>query len=350
MMQDIAPGLLRLIQKEFEENFSKSEIIARVHEKIWDATATYLDADSFALEVGEILANAYQNNLSSAVLPDRHMYYNIADRIITPTLTKNHELITGVASDVQTILNKAAGIGIKALVPEINQDRIKGLIEKAVSVEDFDDVKWILDEPVKNHAQSIVTDSIQANAEFHYKSGMSPKIIRTSTGSCCEWCRKLEGAYKYPDVPKDIYHRHDYCRCTVDYLSEKSSTNVHNGNHGKRRYAQDEYGRYRMQKESRKQMIRQRQAKEKKQKTQARQKRIENSKEITEKELSRMSIDKLRALAEKEAVKYYGSGLSGISFGGYDVKEAARQLARNGTRASLKKDIMSMHRKNKKMQ
>ncbi|WP_205422898.1 hypothetical protein [Granulicatella sp. zg-ZJ] len=49
------------------------------------------------------------------------------------------------------------------------------------------------------------------------KHGLSPKIIRTHTGNCCDWCRNLAGVYDYPKVPKDVYRRHGNCRCTVDY-------------------------------------------------------------------------------------------------------------------------------------
>ena len=29
----------------------------------------------------------------------------------------------------------------------------------------------------------------------------------------------LEGEYEYPDVPKDVYRRHENCDCTVEYIS-----------------------------------------------------------------------------------------------------------------------------------
>ena len=64
------------------------------------------------------------------------MYYNIASRIIPETLQHNHELITEVTAKIQEDLNKRAGIGIKAIKPELNEDRIKGLIEKVSNVED----------------------------------------------------------------------------------------------------------------------------------------------------------------------------------------------------------------------
>ena len=114
-------------------------------------------------------------------------------------------------------VSASSKIGIKAIEPALNQDRIDGIINRISNEEHFDEVKWILGEPVVNFTQSIVDDSIKANAEFQYKAGLTPKIIRTVAGNCCEWCRALAGKYSYPDVPKDVYRRHQRCRCTVNY-------------------------------------------------------------------------------------------------------------------------------------
>lgn len=67
---------------------------------------------------------------------------------------------------------------------------------------------------------AVVDDLIKSNADFHYKAGLSPKIIRKSNGSCCDWCSNLVGVYDYEDV-KDtgnaVFRRHRYCDCTVIY-------------------------------------------------------------------------------------------------------------------------------------
>lgn len=66
--------------------------------------------------------------------------------------------------------------------------------------------------------QSIVDDSIQKNIEFQSKAGLRPRITRTLVGKGCEWCRNLAGTYQYPDdVPEEVYHRHERCRCIVNY-------------------------------------------------------------------------------------------------------------------------------------
>jgi len=215
--EDIVPELLSAILEDYENGVSESRIINRVKEHLEKNVATYIDANDYAIEIGEILSSAYAKNISSDILPDGMMYYNIADRTITPTITKSYEDIASVAVQVQSRLNEAAGIGIKPIKPEINQDRIAGIINRVSNEMCFDDIAWILDEPIINLTQSIVDDFIKVNSEFHGQSGMTPKIIRKIAGGCCDWCVKLAGTYTYPDVPKDVYRRHRYCRCTVDY-------------------------------------------------------------------------------------------------------------------------------------
>lgn len=46
---------------------------------------------------------------------------------------------------------------------------------------------------------------------------LRPKIIRKEKGNCSDWCKAVVGTYDYPDVPKDVYRRNRYCRCTVEY-------------------------------------------------------------------------------------------------------------------------------------
>lgn len=228
-MEDIAPGLIKKIQADFQSMFDKSDNISTLYVKVRDGTATYVEANDFAIETGEILATAFSNNLSSAVLPEGKMYYNIAQRIIEPMMVNNYNLISNISLQVQEILNKSANIGIRAIKPGLNTDKIQGIIDRVSSADDFDKVAWVLDEPIKTFSQSIVDDAIRENAEFHSKSGLRPKIVRRVAGNCCEWCSNLAGSYTYPDeVPDDVYRRHQRCRCTVDYKpGDGKVQNVH---------------------------------------------------------------------------------------------------------------------------
>lgn len=228
MEQDILPDLLALIEKEFDQRTFESVKLKKALQALKDKRATYIDVNEFAIEVGEILADVFKLNISAEILPDGKMYFKIADRLLNATLTKNHELITGFGVDVQTELNHAAGMKIKGQAPKINQDRVDGLINKISDAPIFDDVKWLLNEPIVNFSQSIVDTMIKENVEFHAKSGFQPKLRRRVDGSkACEWCQNLAGVYDYPDVPDDIYRRHKRCKCTVEY-NPKDSRGIQN--------------------------------------------------------------------------------------------------------------------------
>ena len=81
-MEDIAPKLLEEIQNDFDREVKNSTKVKRSTDKIKKGTATYEDVDEYAVELGEILSKVYSRHLSSAVLPDGKMYYNIAERLI----------------------------------------------------------------------------------------------------------------------------------------------------------------------------------------------------------------------------------------------------------------------------
>lgn len=216
-MDDIAPGLIESITSDFRDAYAKSKKIQDLLEKVQAGTATYAEAQAYSIEVSRLIGEAYKTHISSAVLPDGRMYYNIASRLIPSTLDENYSLVSDYAEQVQKSLNAQAKIGIKAQVPAKNQDRIDGLVDMASNAEQYDQVSGQLLDAFENYSQNIVDESVKANADFQYRSGLRPKIIRRAESGCCEWCSRLAGEYDYPDVPDDIYRRHERCRCTVDY-------------------------------------------------------------------------------------------------------------------------------------
>ena len=214
---DVAPELLRQLQVDFEKRIAENEQLKAIFDKVNAGTASYLEAHEYALGVGNLLADVFHDNVSEELLPDGRMYYNIAERVIRPMMMEDHELVSEVCLQVQGRLNQKAGIGIKAIRPEINDDKIRGIVNKVSQAEHYSDVAWVLGEPMRTFSQSIVDDSIRVNADFHGKAGLHPKIERIAAAGCCEWCEEVAGTYNYPKVPKDVYRRHAHCRCTVDY-------------------------------------------------------------------------------------------------------------------------------------
>ncbi|WP_324619885.1 hypothetical protein [Citroniella saccharovorans] len=196
----------------------KSKIIKEKIQKLKNKNANHIDSNEFAIEIGKILSEAFTGEIRVDLLPDNRIYYNIAKRIIEPNLKRNYDIVGDYSRNVQEVLNKKSNISLKAIKADLNQDRIDGIVNKISGYNTFEDGKWLLEEPIINFTQAIVDDTIKTNAEFQYKSGLRPKIIRKEAGNCCKWCKDAVGVYEYPDVPKDVYRRHQRCRCTVDYL------------------------------------------------------------------------------------------------------------------------------------
>ena len=203
MENDVLPDILQEVQERFERDFGKSEIVRNAFATLKAKKATYKTANEFAIEIGDILSRVLGTSLSADKLPDGKMYYNIAQRLLTDVLGRNYELVSGYASDVQKNLNDKAKIGLKVQVPELNKDRIAGIVNRFSSEDNFEDVSWLLDEPIVNFTQSIIDDSIRENAEFHHKAGLQPEIVRTSYSHCCEWCQEVEGNYKISKSSKE---------------------------------------------------------------------------------------------------------------------------------------------------
>lgn len=230
-MIDISEKLLKDLQESFRKKYNLNSKIKILNDKVASGNATYKEANEMSIILGDILAEVYEENITSAKLPNKKMYYNIADKIIRPTMKNNYTLISAYSKEVQNTINQKLNINLNAIKPKLNEGRIDGIINRLSNADEYDDVKWVLNEPIKNFSQSIVDECIRANADFHFKSGISPKIIRISTGKCCKWCDKLAGVYDYEDVKdtgNNVFRRHEYCRCTVEYLDGKKSQNVHN--------------------------------------------------------------------------------------------------------------------------
>jgi len=131
MDNDIVPALLEEIQNEFDKRTYNSKKLKKAFLLLQNKKATYLDANNFAIEIGEILSDVLRTKITAEVLPDGKMYFNIADRILNPTMKKNYDLISNFIVDVQTELNRTANLRLKGQIPEFNQDRIDGIVNRS---------------------------------------------------------------------------------------------------------------------------------------------------------------------------------------------------------------------------
>ena len=230
-MNDIVPSLLEAIQSQFQEELKSNDKIKEILLKQKKGLVDYTDSLSFAKEIGSILSDAISSNIKSETLPNERMYFNIAQRILEPTLKENFDIISAQCEKTQNILNKKANIGLKAIKPEYNQEKTQGIIDYISNRKNYSEVEKSFLETIRTNAKSIVDDSVKANAEFHQNAGLSPKIIRATNGKTCKWCQSLAGVYNYSDVKKTgniVFRRHANCDCTVVYDPSDGSNKVQN--------------------------------------------------------------------------------------------------------------------------
>lgn len=228
----MAAELLQLLLAYISEH--KSEV-SEYLEMLTDGEATYITADNYAVALGEITKRAFDKHISGDILPDGKMNDEIANIIIPNILNGNYIDVNNYCKNTQKIFNEKKGLTFNPVNVEINRDRIDGLVKFVSNSDEYDKIKNKFTESLINFNQSIVTDNIKANADFHYRSGkVQPIIRRISTGKCCKWCSAKVGTYPYsPNMDTDVFRRHANCRCLVEY--DKGS-GVYQNAHTKKKY------------------------------------------------------------------------------------------------------------------
>lgn len=215
-MSDVSPALLEKVEQAFAKEVKADPKLKQLDNKITKGTATYEDAGDYAEQIGQALVKAFKT-IDASDLPNRHMYWNISEAVVDPMLRKGYGISADFCQGVQKILSDKYNIGTAPKVPKISQKHIKAIMDYLDATEDFDDARWMLEEPVITTVRTSVDDSVKKNATAMYEAGLKPRVVRIAESKCCDWCNSVAGVYEYPDVPSDVYKRHNNCRCTVTY-------------------------------------------------------------------------------------------------------------------------------------
>lgn len=227
MVTDIVPELNERIQVSFKNNCLRDRRLAQISQRVRDGTVRLSDGHDYAEALGENMSRALLRNLTADVLPNGTLYYNIAQRTVIPSLEETYKLVNDVSADIQKLYDKKAGVGLGSVRADFPESRINGLIDK-MTTDDItleDALKW-LGEPIINNSEAFYDDYVKANADFRTNVGLKSTITRSVAEGCCEWCEEMAGTYEYGKEPEDIYRRHEFCRCSVTFQSNKTSQNV----------------------------------------------------------------------------------------------------------------------------
>ena len=227
MVKDIVPELKEQIDARFKSNNLRDRQLLRVSKRIQAGSADLTDAHAYAERLGVNLSDALTGTLTEDKLPNGKLYYNIAERTVIPSLEQNYEMVNEAAAQIQKAIDQQAKIGLGSVRADFPIERIQNLIDKmtADNITYEQVIRWLM-EPIVNNSEAFSDDYIKANADFRAKAGLRTKITRRVANNCCDWCAAMAGTWIYGSEPPDIYRRHEYCRCTVTYQSDKISQNV----------------------------------------------------------------------------------------------------------------------------
>lgn len=223
-MSDVSPILLESVKKLFDMWFYADKEVKKIYKKVKNGTATFSEMKLFSERAGAILSSALRATLTADKLPDGKLYQNIAEKVITPMLKQNHELITEVCGYVGDDINKAARIGTKAVTAPFNSDKAKTVAQIASNSNGVANGSKAA-QLVENATMSMVDDFIRANLDFQKLLGNNPQIIRIyhAGKNKCDFCNSLQysGEYKGAGMPWNIFQRHRDCKCTLIYVPQK---------------------------------------------------------------------------------------------------------------------------------
>jgi len=224
-MSDISREFLDELEKEFNQRYSASKKIQSLVRKLNSSKATSQDAFDYAKEVGNLRKLVLHDLITEDILNDGYLGYYNAKTLFDDVLFKNYELINKYCMNAFTQINKDAGINLKGVSVEYDQEKTDGVVECAVKGR-YTETRDETEEAVVTNAKGYYDSSVRKNADTQYKAGLKPKIIRTAVGKTCKWCQSVAGTYDYREVSNkgnDVFRRHANCDCLVVYQPSKGS-------------------------------------------------------------------------------------------------------------------------------
>lgn len=183
--------------------------------------SNYKNAYKLAEKVGAILQDETTADILK-ILKDGRVDEKEADFILKKYMKEAHVLIAEFSKRTQDFINEKHGIDLPSFSVDFEENRAEGMAT-AVASDDFSKKQKELNEALLTSSKSVVDKTIKKNADHLYKNGVEAKVTRATNGKCCKWCSALAGTFTYPDVPKDVWRRHLYCKCTVEYVPNKKT-------------------------------------------------------------------------------------------------------------------------------
>lgn len=211
------------IKQVFIDTVNSDKTCQRLYSQIRSGDASYATGSKLAARIGEDLGKVLKR-----YAPETSVYEWDLDDLLPKSLGLDHQMVTTACEQIQEQMNRDAGFNIKYQQPKFDFDRVQGLItELKDHADNFADIEASFWDQLANFSQNIVDDSIRENAGFLMRSGIKTIVVRQPEAGACKWCEEQAGSYDYNEVKNygnDVWRRHENCRCTIDYITERNSS------------------------------------------------------------------------------------------------------------------------------
>lgn len=174
----------------------------------------YEAAQAYAVRLGEILGAVLLDRIKTEITGFSRLDPKTTLDILSPALQKCSDMTADLCVEVQNAVNRAADIGLRALRPAANAQRVANMADKIASYENPADGLWLLGEPVINVLQHVVDEAVRINAEAQAKAGLAPVVRRITDSAECDFCKSHAGKFM-PPLSNEIFRRHERCRCLI---------------------------------------------------------------------------------------------------------------------------------------
>lgn len=185
-------------------------------------TGTYATASEYAAIVGDCLAAVLREYAPTTDISEWDI-----ENLIPKSLGLDHSIVVEACQTVQETLYADAGLGLNYVEPFFDRDRAYGIVTELQNNPEFVNIADTFYDQLANFSQNVVDESIRSNASVMSRAGITSRVIRVAEHGACPWCRALQGSYNYEDVKgtgNDVWRRHENCRCTIDYVTERNGS------------------------------------------------------------------------------------------------------------------------------
>ena len=194
----------------------------QLYELIQSGSGTYNTASEYAIRVGECLAKILRQNAPFESIAEWDL-----ENLIPQSLGLDHEHVVQACEQVQLALNADAGLGINYVPPNFDGSRAYGIVAELKDNPEFVNIERTFYDQIVNFSQNVVDESIRSNATVLSNAGVQSKIVRNTEVGACAWCRAVAGTYGLMILffyKNDVWRRHENCRCTIDFITERNGS------------------------------------------------------------------------------------------------------------------------------